>query len=323
MAALFEHIYSNGALLIMWGALLFHLLLPIPQAAHPAMLWRAFARILADKVNTPASYTQSLLSGTLAWLLMTIPALILFLALKPLVWKSELFELALLLLAIDWRNTEKFTAHFTRALSEEDKHKARKLLQPVLNRQTETLSIVGLGKAGAETIILGYGRNVVCVLFWYGLSGGTGALMYRLTQELARAWSPSRADFLPFGIPAVRLLAVLEYIPLRLFSLLLLAGKQAGKCSTRMLAQSKSWPTPGPGWLLATAAGKLDLSVGGPAIYPDKHHSSSQKSIRAKLGGRIVPSAFHLAQLQKLLVWRIFIWVSLQSLIMLLSYQGV
>lgn len=316
MQAAFEHFYSNGALLVLWGALLFHLILPIPVSAHPATLWRAFARILADKVNTQTSYSQSIISGSLAWALMVLPALAVFVALQPLVWQQQLFELALLLLAIDWRNSEKLAGELSNALIKEDKKLARSLLKPILNRETNSLSPLGLGKAGAETIILGYGRNVVSVLFWYGLAGGIGAIMYRLTQELARAWSPSNGNFLPFGLPAVRLLAILDFLPLRLFSFFIAVGKNGIQTSKQMLLQGKTWPTPGAGWLLASVGTKLELSLGGPAIYQGK------KSIRPKIGGRVAPSAIHLAQLQKLLVWRLFAWILIQSAIMFSVYQG-
>lgn len=317
MQDLFDQIYSNGALLVLWGALLFHLILPIPASAHPATLWRAFARILADKVNQNHNYSQSLISGSLAWLLMTVPAVVVLIALKPLVWQQQLFELALLLLAIDWRNNEKLANKLAQALVKEDKKLARKLLSPILNRETDSLSPLGLGKAGAETIILGYGRNVISVLFWYALTGGIGAFTYRLVQELARAWSPSRSEFLPFGSPAVRILSVMDFIPLRLFSLFIVVGKNSGKVLSQMLQQGKTWPVPGPAWLLASVGSKLELSLGGPAIY------SGKKTIRPKIGGRIAPAAIHLSQVQKLLAFRILAWLLLQSLIMLAVYHGV
>ncbi|PWI35342.1 cobalamin biosynthesis family protein [Vibrio albus] len=323
MVSLFEQIYSNGALLILWGAMLFHFLLPIPATAHPARLWREFARILADKVNTNTSYSQSLLSGSLAWMLMILPALILIWALEPLVWQPELFELALLLLAIDWRGNEKLTSQLSHALAHNNKQQARELLAPVVNRQTSTLSVVGLGKAGAETIIMGYGRNVISVLFWYAIGGGAGAFIYRLAQELARAWSPSRHHFKPFGHFAVKALATLDIVPLCLFSLLVLPGRQMKAHFIQMYTQAKSWPLPGPAWLLTASAAKLELSIGGPAIYPDKQADTVHKSLRAKLGGRVVPSALHLSALQKLLENRILIWFALQNVIMLFAFQGI
>ncbi|EKO3398800.1 cobalamin biosynthesis family protein [Vibrio fluvialis] len=317
MDEIFHTFYANGALLVMWGALLFHLILPIPRSAHPVTLWHKFAEILADKVNTNASYAQSQLSGTLAWLLMILPTVVVCVALKPLVWQPQLFELALLLLALDWRSQEQLANRMASALAKDDKKLARSLLMPYVNRDTSTLSPLGLGKAGAETVIMGFGRNVVCVLFWYALLGGIGAFIYRLMVELARAWSPSRARFQPFGLPVVRAVAVLEFVPLRLFSLLIIVGNQAAHTLQNTLQQSRSWPLPGPGWLLCAVGNKLELSLGGPAIYGE------QKAVRVKIGGRIAPSAIHLSQVHTLLAWRIFAWIILQSLLLLVIHRGV
>jgi adenosylcobinamide-phosphate synthase len=190
------------------------------------------------------------------------------------------------------------------------------LLKPFVNRDIQTLSMLGLGKAGAETLIMCYGRNVVAVLFWYAIGGGIAAFTYRMCVELARAWSPSRQHFSPFGIPAVRVVAVLDFIPLRLFAVMIAVGQRAQPCFQLIQQQSKSWPLPGPSWLLVTVGAKLELALGGPAIYAGK------KAIRSKLGGRIAPAAIHLAQVQKLLAWRMLCWIIIQSLIMAIIYQG-
>lgn len=317
MEDLFNQLYSNGALLVLWGALLCHFLLPFPREAHPAILWQKFAKQLADKVNTNATYSQSLISGTLAFLLMVLPLLAVLIALKPLVWQPQLFELAFLILAIDWRNTDKFTSQFVAALAREDKQQAKLLLKPLVNRSTDPLSTLGLGKAGTETLVMSYGRNVVGVLFWYALGGGIAAFTYRMTVELARAWSPSRARFSPFGLPVTRVVAVLDFIPLRLFALMIAIGNKTNAALALIKEQAKSWPLPGPSWLLVAVGAKLELSLGGPAIYEGK------KAVRTKLGGRIAPSAFHIAQVQKLLAWRLLAWILIQSVLMAVIYQGI
>jgi len=310
-------VYAEGALLTMWGALLLQYILPLPRSSHPVILWHKFAEILANKVNNNNNYSQSIISGTLGWLLMIIPALLVCIALKPLVWQPQLYELALLILALDWRNHSQLADKLGKSLAREDKVEARKQLKPFVNRETDTLSAVGLGKAGAETIVMGFSRNVIVVLFWYGLLGATGAFIYRLMAELARAWSPSRASFHPFGLPIIRTVAIVEFLPLRLFSLFLIAGSNSAKALYAIKTQSRSWPLPGPAWVLCAIGGKLELALGGPAIY------AQQKVVRAKIGGRVVPSALHLSQIHTLLAWRIFIWIVLQSIILFAVYQGI
>lgn len=317
MDDILEQLLANGALLVMWGALLCHWILPFPREAHPAILWHKFAEQLAAKVNTQASYSQSLTAGSLAWFLMLAPMAAVLFALQTLVWQPLLFELAFLLLAIDWRNTDKLADALTKQLANDNKNEAKQLLKPLLNRTTDSLSLLGLGKASSETLIMSYGRNVVAVLFWYAIAGGIGAFMYRMAMELARAWSPSRPHFMPFGLPAVRVLAVLDFIPLRLLALLIACGQRGQACLALIRQQAASWPLPGPAWLLVSIGAKLQLSLAGPAIY--NHH----KALRAKLGGRIAPSAIHVDQVRKLLVGRLWIWVALQSLIMGAIYQGL
>ncbi len=317
MEETFQLLYANGALLVMWGALLFHLILPIPRSAHPFTLWRKIAEQLTAKVNRHHSYSQSILAGSLSILIMIMPCLALLIALKPLVWQAPLYEMALLLLALDWRSSEILTQQLVNAIANEDKAQSRQLLKPYLNRDTDRLSLLGVGKAGAETIIMGYGRNVVCVLFWYAIAGGVGAFIYRLIAELARTWSPSRRQYSPFGKPVVQLLAVLEVVPLRLFAIFIAAGKDLSNVISGMKKQVNAWPLPGPAWLLSCVGHKLQLSLGGPALY------QGMKTERAKIGGRIAPAAIHLAQIQTLLVWRIFAWVVIQSLLLGLIYKGL
>ncbi len=110
---------------------------------------------------------------------------------------------------------------------------------------------------------------------------------------------------------------MLEFVPLRLFSLLIVVGNKAAHTLQNTLQQSRSWPLPGPGWLLCAVGNKLELSLGGPAIYGE------QKAVRVKIGGRIAPSAIHLSQVHTLLAWRIFAWIILQSLLLLVIHRGV
>jgi len=307
---------NNSSLLVLWGALAMQWLLPIPRSLHPLYIWQQLAILIAARVNKPGdARRQQILSGVLAWSLMWATVLILLVSLGQLVWIESIFQLILLWLALDWRNTAKLSKHFIRAYSQEDKAYCRQLLAGPLNRNTQNLSLLGLGKAGAETQLLAYGRLVAGVLFWYTLTGGIGALMYRLAVSLARVWSPSRQRYNAFGLPAVRILAALDIIPLRIFALLICAGHNGKLALQGVIRQGENWLLPGPGWLLAATGHKLSLSLGGPAIY------DSRKMERPRLGGKIAPAALHLAQIDRIATNRLLVWIIVQSALIFI-FQG-
>ncbi|MUJ24909.1 cobalamin biosynthesis family protein [Aliivibrio fischeri] len=308
---------SDYSLLVLWGALIFHLIIPISPQFHPMSFWHKFALILAEKVNTSRPYQQRLLSGSLAWALMIIPVIIVYIAAVPLIWNIPLFNLGLLLLSLEWRGVEKLCKDTIHAINKEDKSKAKETLKHWVNRDVEPLSLLGLGKASSETIILAYARTVIGVLFWYGIAGGIGAFIYRLSLELARAWSPSRDSFRPFGIPALRIQYILDFLPLKLFTLLCFIGKNIRHSFQQLQLQKKNWANKNNAGLLIIIGKKFELSLGGPVIYQGK------KINRAKLGGKIAPSAIHLAQIHRFLSLRIAIWLMLQSTIMVILKQGL
>lgn len=317
MDSLFESFYGGGALLIFWGALITNLLLPIPSSLHPIHWWRQIAKLVANKVNQPKSdFGQQRLAGFLALGLLILPTIAVLLALKPLVWEPNLYQLALLILAIDWRNTELFSRQLIQLMSNEDKVNSRLLLKSRCNRDTQSLSLLGLGKAGAETMILSFSRQVIGVLFWYMLAGGIAALLYRLLCELARLWSPHRANYQHFAIATATLFELLDYIPQKLFSILVLIGSPISVLK-QTLTQSKQWHNKATAWLLTGYGSKFELSLGGPAIY------DSEKLYRARVGGKIAPAAYHLAQVHKHISIRLYLWLTMQSLILVAVHQGL
>lgn len=50
------------------------------------------------------------------------------------------------------------------------------------------LFVLGFGKVGVEILVMGFGCNVIGVLFWYGVLGGSGVFLYCLIVELVCVW---------------------------------------------------------------------------------------------------------------------------------------
>lgn len=299
---------SFGPVLILAFGLLIHSLLPIPSAFHPLTWWKQFALQLANKVNHgQGPYRQ--LAGALAWALMILPSAALLWALGSLVWQDLLYQLALLLLALELRPVWQNTQTVISALQQEDKQQARRVLNHLLNRDCDTLSTLGIGKACAEYLILGLAKHTWATVFWFVLTGGTGALLYRLCSELARTWPVKWTEYQQFGWFSHTLANALSAVPLWLLWLFTFIGPQR----QQIWQQRQTWWFWRPkvhGALLASIGGQLSLSLAGPALY------QGNKSIRVKLGGRIAPAPYHLHQLRTWLIYRIALLILLSALLL-------
>lgn len=307
----FDALLDHTALLAMWGALLLHWFFPVPADISPLTLWRRVADAIAAKVNhLEDDPQQQKLSGLLAMAIMWLTVAVLLVALKQLVWIDWLFDGLLLWLALGWKPLTQLAIQIEQALTREDKPLARTLLAKALNRETQSLSPVGIAKAGCETLLIGYARGLIGVLFWYAIAGGIGAFLYALVVQLTRAWPPRRFEFAEFGLPAASFLALLDWVPSRLFALLIAAGHRFEPALTAIRKQGQDWSANGAGWLLAGTGAKFQLSLGGPAIY------DSEKCPRPNIGGEISPSALHLALLNQSLKQKALLWLLIQSFLM-------
>ncbi|CZF84695.1 Cobalamin biosynthesis protein CbiB [Grimontia celer] len=307
----FEALLNHTTLLAMWGALILHWFFPVPAYISPVTMWRRVAEAISDKVNHDEdSPEQQRLSGGLALTVMWLTLAVLLVALKQIVWIGWLFDLLLLWLALSWKPLTELAMQVEQALIRDDKPAARTLLSQTLNRETHSLSPVGIAKASCETLLVGYARGLVCVLFWYAILGGIGAFLYTLTAQLAQVWPPRRQEFSQFGLAASGFLALLDWMPSRLFALLIAAGHRFEPALTAIREHGQSWSVNGAGWLLAASGAKLQLSLGGPAIY------DSEKCTRPSIGGSVAASAIHLALLNQQLRQKALLWILIQSFLM-------
>lgn len=309
-------IYSP--LIAMWGALLVHWFFPVPSHADPVNALRYIAEAIAEKVNhANDSSKQQRLSGSLALTTILLTASVALLALEQLIWITGLFDFLLLWLALRWKPLTQVTQQIEHALCREDKPTARTLLAINLNRDTLALSPIGIAKAGCETLLVGYARGLIGVLFWYAIGGGTTAFLYTLTVQLTRQWSPRIQEFSQFGLSASATLTVIDWLPSRLFALLIATGHRCKAAVIAIFQQGEYWSPRGTGWLLASCGAKFQLSLGGPAIY------NNNKIVRVKIGGEIAPSPLHMALLNQQLKQKGLWWILLQSVLMLLALSAI
>ncbi|MDD1784080.1 cobalamin biosynthesis family protein [Enterovibrio sp. ZSDZ35] len=307
----FGALLDHSTLLAMWGALILHWFYPIPANITPLGLWRRVAVAIAEKVNhledPPA---QQRLAGTLSLAIMWLTIAVLLIALKQLVWTVWLFDLLLLWFALGWKPISVAAYNVEQALNRDDKPTARTYLSKILNRDTCSLSQVGIAKAGCETLLAGYARGLIGVLFWYAIGGGIAAFLYALIVQLARCWPTRRQEYADFGLATAAFLTVLDWLPNRLFALLIAAGLRFNHAIEAIRLNGNQWSANGIGWLLASSGAKFQVALGGPAIY------DNDKVSRPTLGGIITPSSLHLAMLNQQLRQKALIWIVIQSFFM-------
>ncbi|WP_407332191.1 cobalamin biosynthesis family protein [Enterovibrio sp. 27052020O] len=307
----FEALLGYSTLLAMWGALLLHWFFPVPSDFNPLSLWRQVATAIADKVNhTEDPPSQQRLAGGLSLTIMWLTLAILLIALQQIVWVPWLFDLLLLWFSLSWRPLVDTTLKLEATLLRQDKPAARTLLSTSLNRDTKSLSPVGIAKAGCEQLLIGYSRGLIGILFWYAVGGGVAAFLYTLIIQLARCWPTRRGDFAHFGLPTSALLSVVDAVPSRLFALLIAMGYRFEPAVLAIREQGRNWSVNGAGWILAASGAKFQLALGGPAIYDD------EKISRPRIGGDIAPSPLHLALLNQQLRQKALLWILIQSFLM-------
>lgn len=300
-----------STLLVMWGALLMHWFFPVPSQSNPLNAWRLMGEALSDKVNHANDpLKQQCLSGTLALSVMGLTAAVFLVAVEEIVWTSWPFELLLLWLALGCKPIIQTTLNVEQALLHDDKPSARTALALILNRDTLSLSSMGIAKASCETLLMGYSRTLIGVLFWYGLGGAVACLLYTLLVQLTRCWSPRIQKYAQFARPTSALFCVVDGLPSRLFALLIATGHRFKPAITAIYEQAYKNTNNGGAWLLASCGAKYQIALGGPVIY-DNH-----KILRPRLGGHVCPSPLHLALLNQQLMQKARVWILLQSVLM-------
>ncbi len=303
-----DALMSNNKLLVMWGALFLHWYCPSPSYFNPFIPWRTLADAVEEKVNhNKNGPEQQKTAGLLALILLWGGMLAALVSLKQLFWPPGM-DLLLLWLALHGRPLLELTEKVRTALVNNDIPKARQALAGVLNRDTLALSRAEIIKACAETISIGYFRGVFAVLFWYCFCGSVGAFMYALLSALCRFWPTPLVHFNQFGKASSALLAMSEWIPVRLFTLLIVIGKKMHPAFLAFKAQGPTWPQKGNGGLLAALGTKYQFSLGGQISY------DTQQKLRPFIGTLLEPSPDHLSILYQRLQTKTFIGACLMSL---------
>lgn len=269
---------------------------------HPLVGFGNLAAWLEGKMNR-----NSLLTGSLAWLLAVGPWVALAFALRPLA--PFAVDVVLLYFALGAQSLGEHAEAIVAPLQAGDLPAARQRVGWIVSRETATLDESGVAKAACESLLENGNDAIFGALFWFALLGGPGALLFRLANTLDAMWGYRTERYNLFGRCAARLDDALNYIPARLTALsyALLGKTRLALACWR--SQAPGWDSPNAGPVMAAGAGSLGIALGGAAVY------HGELEIRPPLGAGPAPVASDLRRAIFLVKNSLWLWLTVLFII--------
>ncbi len=269
---------------------------------HPLVGFGHLAAWLERKMNR-----NSLLTGSLAWLLAVGPWVALAFALRP--QAPFAVDVVLLYFALGAQSLGEHAEAIVAPLQAGDLPAARQRVGWIVSRETATLDESGVAKAACESLLENGNDAIFGALFWFALLGGPGALLFRLANTLDAMWGYRTARYNLFGRCAARLDDVFNYLPARLTALsyALLGKTRLALACWR--SQAPGWDSPNAGPVMAAGAGALGVALGGAAVY------HGELEIRPPLGAGPAPVASDLRRAISLVKNSLWLWLTVLFII--------
>ncbi|NQY87043.1 MAG: cobalamin biosynthesis protein [Colwellia sp.] len=244
---------------------------------EPLRFFQFYCRKLADKVNKAQnSPQQQSIAGLIAILVTLLPIAIILYLFEAFIEVNMLWQALLLYIAIGSFGLTQINKTIAQALVAKQNYFAKQTLNPWVLRETEPLSSLGLSKSSIEMQLLrtlqqGY---VVAVIFLIG--GPLTAISYRLLLEMHYCWNTKLISYKYFGFYSKRLVNLLQWLPVRIFSLLLLFTS-VGKNFVLFWRLSKQhFFQLDNNIALLLLALNLEIKLGGVALYNDQNQEQQK-----------------------------------------------
>ncbi|MFT5704193.1 MAG: adenosylcobinamide-phosphate synthase [Shewanella sp.] len=257
----------QGAM-ILFISLLLSKVAPLPRALQPFVAFNFLAKEMAVKVNRNSrSHSQQVIAGALSALILVVPfwAIITFiLQLAAFPW---FFEFVILYICLNDENFNLVAKDVNCALYNKDKAKARHMLTPWLNRDTQELSNVGLSKATIETLVTTPVYSIVASILFFVIGGVPLVLAARMLKQLELCWLPINPKFRYFSLPIYILNTLLFALPSLLWNLSLAIQGGPRSLATLFKPVSLNGLIYHEFQTYAIAASVLNIELGGPMKF--------------------------------------------------------
>jgi adenosylcobinamide-phosphate synthase len=256
------------SVVILYGVILIKFVASYLAVHEPLQFFRLFCDQLANKVNkSENSARQRNISGFVAILVTLTPLLIILWLFEAFVEATWLWQSLLLYFALGNLHLAKTSKEIARLLVANKNFEAKQQLNPWLLRDTDKLSSLGLSKGCVEMQLLRAIQNLFTISFLFLCFGPLMALSARLLIEMHYSWNHKQSSFQPFGSSIAFLVNVVQWLPTRIFALILLFGCMGKNFVLYSRLSQTYFFQLNNNYALSLFALALEIKLGGVAMY--------------------------------------------------------
>jgi adenosylcobinamide-phosphate synthase len=235
---------------------------------EPLRFFQFYCLQLGNKVNNSKNSNQhQTVSGLLALLVTLVPIAIILWLFADFVAVDYLWQSLLLYFALGNINLGQISKSVAQALCAKQNHLAKQTLKPLLLRETEQLSQVGLSKAVIEMQLLRSAQQIYVVSCVFIVFGPLAALNYRLILEMHYCWNTKFERFKNFGFYSQLLTQLIQWLPVRLMTVFLWLGALGQNNALCWKFTRRHFFKRNNDLLIAIFALSLAVRLGGVAMY--------------------------------------------------------
>ncbi|RLV61712.1 cobalamin biosynthesis protein CbiB [Parashewanella curva] len=286
--------YQQAAILFV--ALIIAHFIQLPRLQQPLFLFGKLAKQFATHVNHPQrALSQRKIAGCLSVILLILPFALLIYFFISLAHYPWFFEFLIIYLCLQDTRIVSDSTKIAQLCHQQKKDLARQKLAHWTERDTRSLSLIGINKACIETSISSAQYNFISVIFAFIIGGVPLVLTYKMLHQLDEAWPINNPKFQGFNYFLYHILRVFNFIPSIIFS-----GMMAVTCGWKGL---KIWLQQAlipqhigqPQLTFALVATKLNIELGGPQLF------NGIRVNQAKYCSGPAPTPQHIIDVAKLL----------------------
>lgn len=178
-------------------------------------------------------------------------------------------------LAVAGRELRRIARHVGDLCETGDIEEARLTLRALVGRDPSRLDESGVAAAVIESLAENTVDSVVAPVFWAVVAGAPGAAAYRAVNTMDAMVGNRSPRYRHFGWAAARLDDMANYLPARIFALLVavVAPGRASEIRRAVRFDAPAHPSPNAGVAEAAVAAALGREVGGPLRYGDREEN--------------------------------------------------